>query len=269
MTMPPIERLSIELTNRCDKGCGFCYNESGPGGDTRWTVDEVLALVGDCAANGVRAVSFGGGEPLQYDGVFEVLDGLRGILFRSLTTNGLPLADRTVFDRLVAARPDKVHVSIHRPGAASEVARVIETVHALADAGIASGVNLLVPADRLDAAAQAARRIHDAGIDNRRIVYLPQRGANTPSPKAVAAVAGGPFQSMTCLTGCARSPRFCSLSWDRTIAWCSYTTTRRALDDFTHAGLVAMLDGLGLANCADGMRTEMSPVKFIPAASRP
>ena len=35
-----------------------------------------------------KAVSFGGGEPLQYDDLFAVLERLRGTLFRSLTSNG-------------------------------------------------------------------------------------------------------------------------------------------------------------------------------------
>ena len=257
-----IERLSIELTNRCDKGCGFCYNQSLPGGDTLWCVDEVISLVEDCAAHGLRAVSFGGGEPLQYPGVHALLEALQGRLFRSLTTNGLPLVDRAEFDRLVVARPDKVHVSIHRPGSSAEVERVIATVQALADAGIASGVNLLVPAHQLEAAAQAALRLREAGIDNRRIVYLPQRGAHTPTPKQVATIAGGPFQSMSCLRACAKSARFCSLSWDKSIAWCSYTSARRTLSAPTHASLLATLDGLDLVDCALHARTEPRPMTW-------
>ncbi len=260
-----IERLSIELTNRCDKGCGFCYNNSRPGGDTLWTVPDVLALVSDCAAHGVRAVSFGGGEPLQYEGLHELLRRLEGTLFRSVTTNGLMLAERDVFDRLVAARPDKVHLSIHRPGSEAEVGRVIASVRELADAGIASGINLLVAASQLEAAARAARSIREAGIDNRRIVYLPQRGSDTPTPKQVAAVAVEPFQSMSCLTACGRSPRFFSLSWDRHVAWCSYTATRRPLASLSHAGLMSALTGLGLLNCADTSRTQPRPVAWVNA----
>jgi MoaA/NifB/PqqE/SkfB family radical SAM enzyme len=73
----PLERVSVEVTNRCAKACDFCYNHSLPGGGTRWTPDELVAFASDCAANGVKAVSFGGGEPLQYDGLFEVFERLR------------------------------------------------------------------------------------------------------------------------------------------------------------------------------------------------
>ncbi len=250
-----LERISIELTNACNKGCAFCYNRSHSEGETRWTADEVVSLALDCARHGTRAVSFGGGEPLMFDGLWDVLGSLRGAVFRSITTNGLLLARQAVLARLVEARPDKVHVSIHHPGSAAEVRFVIDTVQSLHSAGIASGVNLLVPVGQVEAARAAASSLHAAGIDNRRIVYLPQRGGpDSPSAREVARVAGGPFQSMTCLSACGPSPRFCSISWDREAAWCSYTATRRRVASPTHAALRAALEGLGLAYCGSHAR---------------
>jgi MoaA/NifB/PqqE/SkfB family radical SAM enzyme len=243
-----LDRISIELTNSCAKACWFCYNHSQPGGDTRWTPDEVVGFVRDCAAHGVKAVSFGGGEPLQYEGLFDVLQHLHGVLFRSLTSNGLLLDG--MLDRLAAARPDKVHLSIHFPERASEVRRVIRQVGALAERGVRSGVNLLVARSNLGAAAKAAEEVRRAGIGNERIVYLPMRGQDTPSPREVARVAGDqPFQSMSCLGGCAKSPRFCSIGWDRRVAWCSYTAARAPLGGLTYEALTAALEGLGLEFC--------------------
>lgn len=247
---PAIERLSIELTNRCRKACWFCYSASSPAGDSRWTVDDVVALVRDCAAHGARAVSFGGGEPLEVPALlFPVLAALRGRVFRSFTTSGLDLD--AAFDEVVAAAPDKVHVSLHHPGAAAEVERVIAQVTRLAGAGVRSGVNLLVARSQLAAVHAAARALHAAGIDNRRIVYLPLRGvaAQLPTPAELAAVAGGPFQSMTCLTACGPSPRFVALAWDRSVAHCSYTTARRPLPAPTHAALAATVAACGLTPC--------------------
>lgn len=249
------ERISIELTNVCNKGCSFCYNQSGRDGQTLWTADEVVAFALDCARHGTRAVSLGGGEPLMFEGLWEVLAGLRGQVFRSLTTNGLLLTQSDVFARLVAAAPDKVHVSIHQPGVKAEVRHVIGIVRGLHEAGIASGVNLLVPALNPASAAEAAASLHAAGIDNRRIVYLPERGgATSPTAREVADVAGGPFQSMSCLRECGPSPRFCSISWDRQAAWCSYTATRRPLASPTYASLRDALEGLGLAYCGSRSR---------------
>ena len=245
-----LDRLSIELTNRCQKSCWVCYNHSHAAGDEAWTADEIVGLVVDCHVHGLRAVSFGGGEPLESPLLWEVLARLQGKLFRSLTTNGLLLRGE-MLEQLVAAKPDKVHVSIHFPEHDREVARVIEQVTQLTGRGVRSGVNLLVARSNLAAATKAARKLQQAGIDNHRIVYLPMRGQDTPSPREIEAVAGGPFQSMTCLGGCAASPRFCSIAWDRTVAWCSYTTSRRPLAEMSYAGLMAALDNLPLVFCGN------------------
>ena len=251
--MSDLDRISVEPTRRCSKGCAFCYNGSGPDGAGEWTDTDLVALARSAAAAGVRALSLGGGEPLEWPPIFDVLRALDGVLFRSLTTNGLPLERDGVVGELVAARPDKVHVSIHAPENPREVARVVEQVAMLARLGIRSGVNLLVRRSRLSAAAATARTLAAAGIDHRRIVFLPMRGSDTPTAEEVARVAaGGPFQSMTCLRGCGKSARFASIAADRTAAWCSYTRTRRRLEAPTHAALVRALDGLGLEPCAGG-----------------
>jgi sulfatase maturation enzyme AslB (radical SAM superfamily) len=244
-----VERLSIELSELCSKGCGFCYNGSNREGATDWTADALCAFVLDAAAHGIKAFSFGGGEPLESpELLYPVLAALRGRAFRSMTTNGL-LLDAATIATLAAAAIDKVHVSIHTPQDTDEVARVIANVTALATAGIRSGVNLLVRKSRLDAARTATRALHEAGIANQRIVFLPMRGTDVPSPADVAHVAAGPFQSTTCLSQCGPSPRFVSISARRTVAWCSYTVERRRLATPTYAALVATLDGLGLINC--------------------
>jgi hypothetical protein len=248
-----IERISVELTNRC-KACWFCYNASRPDGSTGWTRDDLFPFICDCAAEGVRAVSFGGGEPLESADVFALLRALDGRLFRSITTNGLPLLRESTLSASLDSRPDKVHVSVHFPGNDAEVSRVIGQVTALASRGIRSEINLLVSRSTVDAARTAAGRIRSAGIGNDRIVYLPMRGTDTPSPEQIASVAGdAPFQSMTCLAACGRSERFCSIAWDRTVAWCSYTKARRPLRELTYAGLRDALDGLGVEFCG-GLR---------------
>ncbi len=244
-----IELISVEVTNRCAKACDFCYNASAPAGETRWTPDELVAFARDCAANGVKALSLGGGEPLQYEGIFEVLERLRGVMFRSMTSNGLMLHGEAL-ERLVAAGPDKVHLSIHYPEREAEVRRVVGQVKELESRGIRSGMNFLVAKSKLDAAVRAAAWVRSEGIGNERIVYLPMKIADTPTPEEMGRVAGAmKFQSMSCLMGCGKSARFVSIAWDRTAAWCSYTKTRRVLPELTHRGLVAAMEGLGLEFC--------------------
>lgn len=246
-----LDRISLELSRLCSKGCGFCYNGSTRAGATSWTADDVVAFTTDCAAHGVRAFSFGGGEPLESpELLLPALAALRGRAFRSMTTNGL-LLDGPWIARLVDAAVDKVHVSIHMPGDHDEVTRVIAQVHALAAAGIKSGINLLVRASQLPHAARAAAEARASGIANTRLVYLPMRGRDVPTPAQVAQVAAEPFQSTSCLTGCAKSERFVSIGADRTVAWCSYTVARHPLSSPSYAALAAALTDLGLIDCEE------------------
>lgn len=246
-----VERISIELTNQCSKKCSFCYNHSHPEGKTTWKSDELINFIQDCAITGTSSVSFGGGEPLEYSPLFTILKKLQGKIFRSVTTNGLLLKGE-LLEKLVSAAPDKVHISIHFPENISEVDRVIKQVRQLSLLGIKSGVNLLVCRSNLSAAFQAAQKLHDAGVENDRIVYLPMRGANTPTAKQIAQVAGNkPFQSMTCLQFCHASPRFCSIAWDKTVAWCSYTTARRPLKALNAQALEQALQDLSLVFCGE------------------
>ncbi len=247
--MNVIERLSVEPSRRCSKGCAFCYNGSSPEGEGRWTRDALVRFGRSAAKAGAGVMSLGGGEPLEWPDVFDVLRALDGAIARTLTTSGLPLADPHVVDALVAARPEKVHVSIHAPENPREVARAIAQVTRLGDRGLRAGVNLLARRARRGDARRAADALHAAEFGNDRIVYLPMRGSDTPTPREVASVAGGPFQSMTCLTACGASPRFASIDADGRAAWCSYTRERRAMRAPTYEALVEALDGLGLAPC--------------------
>src|SRR5262249_57448219 len=111
--------------------------------------------------------------------------------------------------------------------------------------------------------------VGEAGMGNDGCVYLPMRGRDTPMPNELAEVAGNtPFQSMTCLTKCGPSPRFASIGWDKSVAWCSYTTTRRPLAELTHAGLLSAMGGLGLEFCGGTEDADHAPAKrALPAVA--
>jgi pyruvate-formate lyase-activating enzyme len=206
-----IDRISIELTQ-------------GDTATTTWRVPELIDLVRDCAARGVRAVAFSGGEPLAFAGLFEVLEALHGALHRSVTTSGVLLDDR--LEQLVRAAPDVVHLAIHNPGNAHEIARVLRQVHTLAAAGVTSDLYLVVRASRIDDALRAAAHARAAGIDDDRILYLP-----LPDDSTSAYAPGGQVPV---------------IGWDKHVAWGTSPRSRRPLASPTHVALIAGLAGLGL-----------------------
>lgn len=169
-----IELLSIDLSNYCSKQCPFCYNHSTREGNTLWLPQEVNAFASDCIHNGVKAVSLGGGEPFEYEGVFEIVDTLYPLCYLSVTTNGLPLEDSTVWHHLTQHKPDKIHVTIHQPGSPDEVERVTNLVQRINLIGIKPGVNLLVGADKIDKATTAYQQLSQI-LTPEQIILVPQR----------------------------------------------------------------------------------------------
>ena len=185
-----IELLSVDLSNYCSKQCPFCYNHSTREGNTMWKPQEVIAFATDCVkSGGVKAVSLGGGEPFEYEGVFEVIDALFPRCYLSVTSNGLPLENPEVWDTLTKHQPDKIHLTIHQPDRQEEVDRVERQLRQIADIGITPGVNLLVGADKVEDVRRVYERLSKT-LDPKQIILVPQRFSNTPTPKQLSFVAG-------------------------------------------------------------------------------
>lgn len=239
--MYQIELLSIDLSNFCTKQCPFCYNHSRKDGNTLWMSEEVISFANDCIANGVKAVSLGGGEPFEYEGVFDVIDALYSKCYLSVTTNGLPLMDEIVWKTLLQHSPDKVHITIHNPDNDNEIKRVEEQIRKLQKTSIKPGVNLLVGADKIEYAHKVYQHLLSI-IQADQIIVIPQRFSNTPTPKQLAFVANNkPFQSPSCLLGCKRPETFASVSWDKKVNSCSYAYGKQELKSLDYKGLTEAL----------------------------
>ncbi|MDR1737408.1 MAG: radical SAM protein [Candidatus Symbiothrix sp.] len=245
-----LERLSIDLSNRCSKQCEFCYNHSSVSGSTLWLPSEVIDLVKDCAANGLQALSLGGGEPFEYEGIFEIISALTPIVFVSVTTNGFPLRNKKILKKLLQNKPDKIHFSIHNPENSDEVDNALYFIELLRRENIRAGVNMLVSADKIQAATQLFQRLENSGIQRNEIILLPRKFNFQPTPQQVSQVADGkPFQSPSCLTQCQPSKRFCSLSWDKQVNFCSYSPSKALLQGFTYQGIINALNTITFKTC--------------------
>lgn len=244
-----IELLSIDLSNYCSKQCSFCYNHSTREGNTLWMPQEVIDFASDCIEHGVKAVSLGGGEPFEYDGVFEVIDALYPKCYLSVTSNGLPLEGERIWEMLTNHKPDKIHLTIHQPDNEEEVLRVERQVQRIASIGIKPGVNLLVSADKVAQVKSVYERLGNL-LNNDQIILVPQRFSNTPTPKQLASVAGrNPFQSPTCLLKCQRPTNFCSVSWDKKVNSCSFAPNKVPLETLDYRGLIQVLEKVEWKKC--------------------
>lgn len=248
--MQKIRQVALDLTNSCSKDCWFCYNHSHKGGDTLWSPDEVIGFALDCFENGVEAFSLGGGEPFEYEGLFEIIDNIKDKLYTTVTSNGLWLEDKDFFKEFTQHLPDKIHISIHSAEDVSEVDRVISMVKRLEDYPVKSGVNLLVSTKNIREARDALKKLKSRGIGRDRIIILPMKYQFSPSAEQIKEIAGGePFQSPSCLLGCRRPEHYCSVTWDKLVCPCSYSPSKAKLNEISYDGLIKALLSVDFTSC--------------------
>jgi len=84
------ENLSIELTTHCNSACGHCFARTGIAGPADLPVHLVKEMVTEGYAAGYRHLHLTGGEPLLWDGLFDVLDHVDDVGYHTvfLNTNG-------------------------------------------------------------------------------------------------------------------------------------------------------------------------------------
>ena len=167
----------------------------------------------------------------------------------SVTSNGLPLEEAGVWQKLELCKPDKIHITIHQPNNENEVNRVESLLLRINSIGIKPGLNLLVGADNIKAATIVFQRMMKI-LDSDQIILVPQRFSNTPTPKQLASVAGNkPFQSPSCVLKCQRPKNFCSVSWNKMVNSCSFATGKQLLETLDYNGLISSLDKVNWNSC--------------------
>ena len=249
-----IEILSIDLSNYCTKGCPFCYNHSTRKGNVMWKPQEVISFAKDCVAHGVKAVSLGGGEPFEYDGILDIIDALAPLCYLSITTNGMPLVQPNgiPWKTLKEHMPDKIHVTLHNPDSQRELNRVIMEIRTLEKViGVRAGCNLLVSASKIDACRQAYATLRRF-MEPNQIIIVPMRYGDTPSTVQFARVSRPePFQSTSCLFGCKKPEDFVSVSWDKKVNYCSFAGGKEPLLSLDYQGMIDALERVKWQPCEE------------------
>ena len=250
MTNFSLQRLSVDLSNRCSKACDFCYNHSSANGNVVWHSQEVVDLVKDCVKNGLQSVSLGGGEPFEYDGIFEIISALTPLLFVSVTSNGLPLRNNEVWNKLIKNKPDKIHITIHNPENEEEICHTLYLIDSLRQENIKSGINLLVSSDKIQKTKQLTQRLVKLRISRKEIIFIPRKFSSQPTPQQILEVSDNEmFQAPSCLVFCKPSERFCSLSWDKKVNFCSYSPSKVVLQEISYNGIINALHSIDFKSC--------------------
>lgn len=244
-----IKLLSIDLSNYCTKSCPFCYNRSSPEGNILWEPQEVISFALDCISHGVKAVSLGGGEPFEYDGIFDIIDALFPRTYLSVTSNGLPLGTSISWELLAKHHPDKIHLSLHNPENENELNSIIAKLKEIEKIGIKPGCNLLVSASNTEKGKKAYIELSKLLLPE-QIIIIPKRYKDTPTPEQLAYVSDGkPFQSPSCIIRCSIPDEFASVSWDKKVNFCSYAPGKIPMDSLDFHGMINALKKVEFRSC--------------------
>jgi radical SAM protein with 4Fe4S-binding SPASM domain len=173
-TLSAPETVHLAITARCNHSCPGCYVPP-PTGGPELAVTELRGLIDQWAERRVFQLAVGGGEPLLYDGLFDVLAHARqqGIV-PNLTTNGT-LLDADVVRRLEQAGVARVNVSWNNLSA------VTRALHLLLDSSLHVGVNLLITPALLPRLPHLLARFQTLGV--RRVTVLRPKPPAVPTPK--------------------------------------------------------------------------------------
>lgn len=120
--------LELELSRACNLGCIYCYASSGESLPYEISLEEIHNVIDEAAALGARkVVILGGGEPLLYKDLFNVIDFIKGRdMEADLFTNGVLMSRQTasmLYEREVSVsikmnsrKPEVQDMLANRPG---------------------------------------------------------------------------------------------------------------------------------------------------------
>lgn len=102
----------IELTRGCNLRCIHCLNNSGTIKDNELTKDEWISIINKFSNLGVQEIRFTGGEPLLFNGIYELIKyATKNGICTSLGTNGT-LITKQIAKKLSESGLKKAIISI-------------------------------------------------------------------------------------------------------------------------------------------------------------
>ena len=110
---PRCESLGIEVTTRCNSSCPHCFARSGIAEHKSLSTDLVKKIISEGYNVGYRSLHITGGEPLLWNGLFEVFNFSFGLGYKDLflNTNGTLLTE-AITTKLAAFDDLSISVSL-------------------------------------------------------------------------------------------------------------------------------------------------------------
>ena len=168
------ESVVIRLTTECNLNCEGCYQRKGK--YIMFDFEKLKKLLDDISAMGVFRIQLGGGEPIMYEKLLEVIEyAQKKALFVSVGTNGTLLSDSYI-RKMKDFGVGHVQLSLTNPGIDDELwfEKMLNLGLKLRSAGIQYGYNLIITRynfNKLDKLIQFAQKSKPNKIKLLRVKY--------------------------------------------------------------------------------------------------
>ena len=163
-------RAEIELTNRCNLRCTYCYAEVNTSKE-ELTADEWILVMNAMHQHGLRAALFSGGEPFLHRGLMDILAWAAERLIVEMNTNGafitpahaqrLAKLDLKVVQVSMDSATPEYHDSVRGRGSH---AKALAGVRHLADAGVPVQLSATVTRRNRPMLPELARLARELGV---------------------------------------------------------------------------------------------------------
>jgi MoaA/NifB/PqqE/SkfB family radical SAM enzyme len=165
---PCTESLSIEVTTRCNSSCPHCFARSGIAEYASLSTDLVKEIISEGYDAEYRSLHITGGEPLLWNGLFEVFNYGFGLGYKNifLNTNGTLLTEAiacklAAFDDLSISVSLEASKSFHdQMRGAGSYRQTLRGIENALDAGIKLFIFTTVPKPMLPELPHFADRIY-------------------------------------------------------------------------------------------------------------
>lgn len=176
----------IELTRGCNLRCKHCLNNSGIPEEKQLTLEECYVLVKQLSEAGIQEIRFTGGEPLIFDGIYDLIKFATDLgIFVSIGTNGT-LITKEIAQILKSNGVKRAVVSLDGTKEMHDTIRgngnydrTIDAIRFLDDVGISIKVNSVIMRSNMENVIELAKQLHNKKISIfiRRFIES-GRGAN-------------------------------------------------------------------------------------------
>ena len=220
--------LDVSITNRCDRGCNFCYRQSSALGEdiTLENYRIILQNANDC---GVQQIALGGGEPTLHPKFCDILKMTRvsGIV-PNYSTNGGQLT------------PDILYCSTKYCGAIAlsvydDLSKYETIVKKITDYGIKLNLHLILRKDRIEEYIKILRYPPEWITRINAIIFLNYKPANGNDSlclkNCTEDIVSAFFESVKLFKACGIGFDTCSISFV-----CKKLDVDNSLYDFCEAG---------------------------------